>query len=44
MKVRITRGDLSIGLELLSSRGDRIDWQKSAEGIVNSATEVKART
>ena len=44
MKVRITRGDLSISLVLLSSRGDRIDWQKSADGIGGSATEPKART
>jgi hypothetical protein len=44
MKVRITRGGLSIGLVLLSSGGDRIDWQKSAEGIVGLATEPKAGT
>lgn len=46
MKVtRITRGDLSICLVLLASRGAGMDRQKSAEAIVAGLTAVaKGRT
>jgi hypothetical protein len=42
VRARITRGDLTACHELLSSRGDGKSWQKSAEGIVSSSTELKA--
>ena len=47
--LRLTLGDLPFCLRreahvLVSSRGDAMGWQKSAEGIVGRSTRLKART
>ena len=47
--LRLTLGDLPFCLRreahvLVSSRGDAMGWQKSAEGIVGRSIRLKART